>query len=426
MNRSRLVTVLVAVIAFVAVAAVMSTLRGGSGTPAATAAQTPLQKAEANLRRRADDPKALVEFALASAGESHSTGDPRYNLRAEAAARRALRLAPRDFDALDALGSIALTRHRFAEALGYSRRSLAVAPGRATPLAIRADALIELGRYREAFATVERRLEQRPDLASYSRASYARELAGDHEGALLLMRMAAEAGGYGSVERADARRQVGLLLFGQGDIAGAEREFRATLGERPGDPHVTSNLGQAIAARGDLDRAVELYVEALDQEPRPEFALALAEIEQSRGRTAEAEEYLARFVGLQRTLSDAGEDAGVETALGVADLRTTGPEDIAEARAAQARRPGILGDQALGWVLTRAGRCEEGWRHARRSLRLGTQDARLLFRAGMAASCAGERRAAIRLLGRAVTLNPAFSPLWGPVARTELARLRGA
>ena len=74
---------------------------------------------------------------------------------------------------MDDLGSLALTRHRFAEALDWARRSLAVAPTRVAPVGIEADALLELGRYDEGFAAIERRLELRPDLPSYSRASYA-------------------------------------------------------------------------------------------------------------------------------------------------------------------------------------------------------------------------------------------------------------
>ena len=86
-------------------------------------------------------------------------------------------------------------------------------------------------------------------------------------------------------------------------------------------------------------------------------------------------------------------------------------------------RPGIIGDDALGWVLTRAGRCDEGLRYARRSLRLGTRDATMLFHAGMAARCAGQIDQARTWRGDALALNPHFSVRWGPVARRTLADL---
>jgi hypothetical protein len=83
----------------------------------------------------------------------------------------------------------------------------------------------------------------------------------------------------------------------------------------------------------------------------------------------------------------------------------------------------VIGDQVLGWVLTRAGRCAEGDRHATRSLRLGTRDALMLFHAGMAASCNGRPAVARQRLQAALDLNPAFSVRWAPVARRELAGL---
>jgi len=83
----------------------------------------------------------------------------------------------------------------------------------------------------------------------------------------------------------------------------------------------------------------------------------------------------------------------------------------------------VSSDAALGWVLTRAGRCAEADGFATRSLRLGTRDPLMLFRAGMAASCAGRPAVARQRLTAALALNPVFSPRWAPVAERELARL---
>jgi uncharacterized membrane-anchored protein len=82
-----------------------------------------------------------------------------------------------------------------------------------------------------------------------------------------------------------------------------------------------------------------------------------------------------------------------------------------------------VGDQVLGWVLTRAGRCGEGRMWAERSLRLGTDDAVALFRAGMANACAGDTARARAHLARALRVNPHFSVRWSPVARRTLAGL---
>ena len=47
----------------------------------------------------------------------------------------------------------------------------------------------------------------------------------------------------------------------------------------------------------------------------------------------------------------------------------------------------------------------------------------MLFHAGMAAACAGDAPAARRRLSASLSLNPAFSVRWAPVARRELRRL---
>ncbi|HEX2504488.1 MAG TPA: tetratricopeptide repeat protein, partial [Miltoncostaeaceae bacterium] len=390
---------------------------------AARGAEGTVSRAQVALAENPDDPAALSALAEASLVRARETGDPSWHTRAEQAARAALAADARRFTAMDTLGTLALTRHRFAEALSWSRRSLAVAPGRVDPIAIMADAQIELGRYPQGFAAVQRRLELRPDLPSYSRASYARELQGDRATAIRLMELAVGAGALGSPDRAFAQVQLGLLRLGQGDIAAAERAMRAALAERPDDAPATAGLARVLAARGALGPAAELYSRAIDLLPLPEYPAALADVHRAQGRPEAVREDLALAQAMQDLLAANGSDVDLDVALIRADARTPAAADIALARRAREGRPGVVGDQVLGWVLTRAGRCAEGDRFATRSLRLGTQDALMLFHAGMAASCAGRADAARERLARALELNPAFSVRWAPVARRELARL---
>ena len=220
------------------------------------------------------------------------------------------------------MGTLALTRHQFRDALVWARRSLAVAPARVAPLGVRADALIELGRYREGFATIDRRLELRPDLPSYSRASYARELQGDRVSAIALMGLAVNAGGPGTESRAWTRVQLGLLRFGGGDLDGAEREMRRALSERPGDARATAGLARVIAARGELDRAAALYSRAIDRVPLPEYPAALAEIHLAQGDAAAAREDLALVGAMQQLLAANGSNVNLDISAIDADFHT--------------------------------------------------------------------------------------------------------
>jgi len=94
---------------------------------------------------------------------------------------------------------------------------------------------------------------------------------------------------------------------------------------------------------------------------------------------------------------------------------------VALARRARAARPSIYGDDALGWALARAGRCDEALSWSRRSLRLGTNDPLLFFHRGYAEGCAGDDAARRTWYGRALALNPEFSVRWAPVARAALS-----
>ena len=381
---------------FAAVVAALMSSRGVSPRVAADAvppaprtAQAVIDRAQATLAEHPDDDAALGALAGASLDQARTTGDPSWLTTADRAAHKVLAAEPRDFGAMDDLGSLALTRHRFAEALSWSRRSLAVAPTRVAPIAIRADALIELGRYGAGFAAVQQRLALRPDLPSYSRASYALELQGERAAATRLMEMAVSAGGVGTEGRAWAQVQLGLLRFGGGDLAGA----------------------------------ATLYSRAIDTVPLPEYPAALAEVDAALGRTSAARQDLALVHAMQRLLAANGSNIDLDAALIRADTRVPTAADIGLARRAHAGRPGVIGDQVLGWVLTRAGRCAEGDRYATRSLRLGTRDALMLFHAGMAASCDGRPALARQRLRAALDLNPAFSVRWAPVARRALAGL---
>lgn len=386
-------------------------------------AEGPVARAQAAIEANPRDGVALAELANAALLRFRETGDPSWYGTAEEAAQRALEVDPENFRALDAMGELALSRHRFRDAIRWARLSLAAEPGHFAPLGIEGDALIELGRYREGFMTIQRRLNLLPDLPSYSRGSYALELQGDRAGAIQVMELAVGAGAPGSEARTWTLVQLGLLRFGSGDLDGAERDMRAALDDRPGDARATAGLARVLAARGQLDRAAELYEQALDRLPLPEHAAALAEVENARGNDEQARASIELVRAMQGLLEESGVRADLDLALIDADVSRPSADDIARARAAREQRPGVVGDDVLGWVLTRAERCDEGLRLARRSLRLGTRDALMLFHAGMAARCAGQPEEATRRLRAALELNPQFSVRWAPVARRALQEL---
>lgn len=397
--------------------------------PASAAARGPqtaadqIDAAQAVLRTDADNEDALANLAMASLARAKETADSTWYTRSDDAVRGTLAVNPRNVLALEAAAGLANARHRFADAIGPATKALRFAPDRFAALEILTDAQIELGRYNEGFATADKRLRLRPDLSSYSRASYAAELRGERDLAIALMEQAVDAARSGSGDRAWAQVQLGLLRLGGGDLAGAQREMRAARALAPNDATALAGDGHVRAVSGQLDEAAELYRRALDIQQIAGWASSLAEIESARGNAAESGRYLAlsRQIDAREVVN--GVQLDLDQASVEADFARPDAAMVAKARRGHASRPGIVGDDALGWVLTRAGKCDEGLRYARRSLRLGTRDATMLFHAGMAARCVGERAQAIGYLKRAIDLNPRFSVRWADTARTALAEL---
>lgn len=345
------------------------------------------------------------------------TAEATYLARAEAALARAVRLEPGNVDAVEALGAVALSQHDFRRALALGRRAHTLAPGRAGALGVIGDALLELGRYDEAFGTIDRLAALRPGLAAYARVAYARELLGRPRDALDAMRLALQASGGRGEPAAWAHVEVAKLHFGLGELAPAGAHFRAALAAFPGYPYALDGLARVEGARGRLSRAIGFARRAVDAVPQPQFVATLTDLYETAGRSADARRQYRLVRVIERLLQAGGVRADLETALFDVDHGLRLENAVARARRAQAERPGIEADAVLAWALARTGRCGEALRYSRRALRLGTLDAPKFFHRGQIERCLGRDEAARGWFRKALALNPHFSLRWAPVAR---------
>lgn len=431
MNTHRFRTLLFSIAGAAAVfsvtAGVLASTREGIA-PAVAAPSTPEGALAEAQKRAAANPKSdtvLTAVAVAALDAQRETGDPDLYPVAEDAAEKSLAISPRNPETLDALGTLALSRHRFADALEWAKKSKAVAPERFAHLPIASDALVELGRYDEGFRLVTRRLNLRPDFSSYTRASYAAELVGDRRHAKTLMRLAVDTARPGSSNHTWAVVHLGHLELGEGNLGGAERHYVRALAGSPDDSAALAGRARIAAARGELAAADKFASVAAEGATEAEFPALLAEIDGARGDDAAAQRHLEQALAAEKGHADNGVSTELDNAAMLADFRRPSAGDVKRARMGYVERPGIVSDSALAWVLTRAGMCEEGLRYATRSLRLGTKDATFSFRAGMAAKCAGRPAAAARHLRTALRTNPHFSVRYSPAARQALTELRG-
>ncbi len=436
LQRPTLIKLLAPLIAFAVTAFAIASLDNASNPPKVVSAGGAggFAGAGRNTDERIRSLQAAVEKqpgnadALASLGNAYlqkvrETADSSYYQRAGLAFRQALQKDGNNAGALTGMGSLALARHAFRAGLRHGQRALASAPGVARIYGVIVDAQVELGRYAEAERSLQQMVDLKPNLASYARVSYFRELRGDLDGALDAMRFAVSAGGDGAENVAYVQTLLGNLQLERGHVTAAEHAYRTALARFGNYGPAQAGLARAAATRGDLDVAIRRYRQVATRLPLPEYVIALAETELAAGRIAAAREDMALVHIEQRLLARNGVNTDVELALFEAN-HGSARKAVALARRAWASAPSVRSADALGWALTRAGDPNAGLEWARRALSIGSRDPSFLYHAGISARVAGRPALARDYLARSLRDNPRFSPLYGPRAERALAQLR--
>jgi tetratricopeptide (TPR) repeat protein len=390
-----------------------------------------VEQLQERVRRNPDDPSAYAQLGLALLQRVRETADPSLYTQAEQAFAEALKRDPRQLDALAGQGSLANARHNFADALRYGEQARQVNPYRAEIYGIIGDAQIELGQYEAALDTIQKMVDTRPALNSYSRASYLRELQGDTAGAIEIMHRAVAAGVPGTESQLWTQVQLGHLYFNSGDLQRAEQSYMEALRLRPDYAYALAGIARVEAARGNYKQAIDEYRRIVKTLPLPEFVIALGELYEANGQTLEARRQYDLVRAMQKLNAGAGMDVDLELALFDADhpsadpkARGADPATVVErARASYARRPSIYGADALAWSLYQHGQYAEARRYSQLALRLGTRDALMHYHAGMIALALDDRAGARDLLRQALAINPYFSVRYAEPARQKLAEL---
>ena len=364
---------------------------------------------------------SLDLLGLAYQQRARETGDPTYYTKSEQALNRALRLAPRDLLATSGLGSLALSRHRFA------RRSCSAAgrmPSRrrrrstTASSATRSSSSAATPQPSTAFDTMA---TLRPSLSSYARVSHGLELLGRVPEAIETMKLARRRPPPARASPRPGRASSSASSTGRSaaSLPPSARTARRCASS-PATHYALDALSRIEAAKGHDRAAIALEQQAVDRIPLPQYVAQLGDLYRVNGQPAQARKQYALIGVIERLLVANGVKTDLETALFDVDHGIRLPAALALARTARAERPSIDGDDVLAWALYRNGRCGEALGHSKQALRLGTHDALKLFHRGMIERCLGHRDASRNTLRRALALNPHFSILWAPVARKAL------
>ncbi len=391
-------------------------------TPNAGSLDGAIASLQQRLREIPDDWRGFAQLGLAYVAQARVTADPSWYPKAEGVLRRSLRIHPdENVDGALGIGALDLARHDFAAALRQGRRAASLDPYDADAYGVIGDALVELGRYRAAFDAIQTMVDTRPDLASYARVAYARELRGDVTGAERAMRLAFGAAGTSS-DSAWTAYQLGELAFGSGEVAAARGWYARGLDLDPSYALNLAGLAKVAWARGDDDLAIRRYEDVAARYPAPEVVIALADLYRETGHTVLADQQEDVVRAMQELASANGVNIDLELALYDADHGDAAGA-LSAARAEWTRRHSIHVADAYGWALYANGRYRRASAFADRALALGTRNALFLFHAGMIRLELGDRDGARRDLSRALAINPNFSIQHAAEAARTLATL---
>ena len=239
-------------------------------------ASTALMK---KIKQNPADVKSLLGLTALYLQEARTSGN--YSYYDKAALNSVNLLLKKDANNLEALtykAMIFLSQHHFAEGLTVAAQAEQSYPYNAFLYGILTDANVELGNYTAALEKADKMVSIRPDIRSYSRISYLREIYGDIPGAIEAMKLAVDAGAPGTEGTEWARVQLGKLYEQTGEIKYAAMNYTIALDNRPGYPYALAGLARIAVGEKNYKRAIDLYLRADSVSTDYSFREALADV----------------------------------------------------------------------------------------------------------------------------------------------------
>lgn len=378
---------------------------------------------QTRLRRVPSDSGSWAALGATYVQQARVTGDPTYYPKAQGAFRRSLQVLPHDnAPALTGLAALAAARHKFGASLNLARQSMRLNAYSSGTMAILVDSLVELGRYREAFKQLQRYVDLKPAVPSYTRVSYSYEIRGDSAGARYAMKQALNVA-YSADDKAFALFQLGELEWNHGHLADAGRLYSAG---HDADPAYVPNLyglAKTAAASGDTRKALTLYRQVVGRFPQPQYVIEYSDFLTSLNRSTQVARMHELLDAQEKILRASGVNLDLELALYDASHGKK-RQALIQARSAWSKRHSVFVEDAYAWALHVNGQEKAALRHALGAERLGTQSALLAFHRGMIEKALGKDPEARLSLQRCLDINPYFSPIFAPQARQALTDLR--
>ncbi|WP_439879735.1 tetratricopeptide repeat protein [Pontibacter sp. MBLB2868] len=380
------------------------------------------------LRKNSGDTHSKLLLAMAYMQEARVTGDHPYYYPAalelvnDVLDRKNIDPAIR-YEAIVAKASIQLSLHQFENALATGHEALKMNDKRAAVYGVLCDANVELGNYEEAIEMADKMVASRPDLMSYARISYLREIHGDMDGAIQAMQMSANAGYPGLEQTAWAKYNLGQLYERTGNLQMAEITYKQALLERPEYAFATAGLGRIKDKSGNTKEAIVLLKEAAGALPEFSFQEELAHLYKKTGQEREAEKTMEELLEGFEADQEAGHIVDLELAKVYLELNNDPDKAMAYAMKEYKRRPNNIDVckvmASIFYAKKDFGRANTMLKKATRTQK---QDASLLCLNGLVNYKLGHRASGEHLLQQAFSLDPFQTDRIGAEGRSIISK----
>jgi len=409
-----------------------------NGTPSSSTTDQVIRFYQSKTAQDPDDIFNYDRLSSAYVQKARESGDITYYQLAETGLKKSLALESRHADAAPAFAELAAVyyaEHRFAEAAQEAQAAIAIAPA-AGAYATLGDARLEMGDYEQAASTYRHlqdpsSAETRPTRAAYlgaTRKAGLEWIEGQTSAAIAGLQRAAEIAAAVRLPKENLAWTHFMLaeqFFQCGKLDEAEAEAARSLTAYPRYHRALAEMGRIRAAQGRLADAIQYYTQAIGIIPLPMYAASLGDVYARTGdkNNAEKQYALVEYIGKISELNK--QVFNRELAMFYADHDRELPKALELARKELEVRHDVYTHDALAWALYKNGRTAEAKDEMDKALQTGTQDALLMYHAGLIQQRSGNASKAREYLQKALEINPNFHVFYADAARKMLKRLAG-
>lgn len=367
---------------------------------------------EGKIKTKPSDIKSLLALAALYIQEGRITGNFNYyNAAAMKLVNTVLEQDTKNFEALTFKATILLSQHQFEEGKKIAEQARQMYPQNAYVHGLIVDANVELGNYEAALEAADKMISIRPDIRSYSRIAYLREIHGDIPGAIEAMGLAVDAGAPGDENTEWCRVQMGRLYEQIGKMKEAAMQYAIAAENREHYPYALAGLAGIAMREKNYTKALALYGQANSLIPDHTFKEGMAEVYHLMGQQDKAKIIAEEILGYMKKITgndkkETGQNEDHEMAhayMGVGDL----DKALEYALVEYTRRPAnIEVNETMAVVYYEKGEYAKALPYIEAALKTNCKNPQLLCHAGLIYTKAGDKEKGKQYLNEAVRNNP--------------------